>query len=136
MTLNMQPRIGGGSLNWTGYLLVFGTVAFTVYGQLITKQQVAQLSRVPPGLAAAWYFAQQIVTRPLLLSGFVAAFLAALCWMGALTRFELSYAYPFMSLNFVLVLALSVPCFGETLTAAKLVGLGLIILGVVVTSRG
>jgi drug/metabolite transporter (DMT)-like permease len=48
-----------------------------------------------------------------ILSGFLSAFLASLCWMAAMTKFELSFAYPFMSLSFVFVLVSSMLFFGE-----------------------
>ena len=59
-----------------------------------------------------------------------------LCWLAAMTKFELSYAYPFMSLAFVLVLVLSALLFHEALTTAKILGVLLIIAGIIVGSRG
>ena len=77
-----------------------------------------------------------MLVDPVVLSSFGAAFLASLAWMAALTRFELSYAYPFMSLSFVLVLAMSVAFLGETLTLNKVLGVVLIGIGTVVASAG
>jgi uncharacterized membrane protein len=132
----MQSKLLPGSFDGMGHLLILLTLGFTVYGQLITKQQVSQLTGIPSGLSAAPYLVWQILTRPLLLSGFVAAFCAALCWMGAVARFNLSYAYPFMSLNFVLVGILSAVFFSDAFTVPKVLGLTLICLGVFVTARG
>jgi uncharacterized membrane protein len=56
--------------------------------------------------------------------------------MAAMTKFNLSYAYPFMSLNFVLVLVLSVWLLSEPVTLQKVIGIGLIVLGTVVAARG
>jgi multidrug transporter EmrE-like cation transporter len=69
------------------------------------------------------------------MSGIVGAFLAFLCWMAAMTKFELSYAYPFMSLAFVLVLILSAVVFQEAITLPKMVGLALIVAGIIVGSQ-
>jgi multidrug transporter EmrE-like cation transporter len=55
--------------------------------------------------------------------------------MAAMTKFELSYAYPFMSLAFVLVLGLSAVFFQEAITMPKVLGLSLIILGIIIGSR-
>ena len=41
-----------------------------------------------------------------------------------MTKFEISYAYPFMSLSFVLVFGLSIFLFQESVTFAKVAGLG------------
>ena len=70
------------------------------------------------------------------MSGIGAGFLAFLCWMAALTKFELSYAYPFMSSSFLLVLILSAVFFHEALTLPKVIGVALVMVGIVVGSRG
>lgn len=62
--------------------------------------------------------------------------MAFLCWMAAMTKFELSYAYPFVSASFVLVLILSVVLLRETLTFPKVVGVALIVAGIIVGLRG
>ena len=53
-----------------------------------------------------------------------------------MTRYELSVAYPFVALSFVLVLAGSAVFFGESLNAAKVAGIALIVIGIVIGSRG
>jgi len=53
-----------------------------------------------------------------------------------MTKLELSFAYPFISLSFVLVFVFSALLFHETVTAPKVVGLLLIIAGIIVTGRG
>jgi multidrug transporter EmrE-like cation transporter len=56
--------------------------------------------------------------------------------MAAMTQFDISHAYPFMSLNFVLVLILSWLLFHEPLTGPKIAGMALIVAGIIVGSRG
>jgi uncharacterized membrane protein len=81
-------------------------------------------------------FLISIIFDPVIFSGFVAAFLASLAWMAAMTKFDLSYAYPFMSLNFVVVLLLSGWLLSEPLTVQKVLGVGLIVLSTVVVANG
>ena len=119
-----------------GYLYIALTIAFTVYGQLIIKQQVNAAGQFPSGAGAVLFYLRFIFLRPLVLSGFACAFMASLSWIGALSKFELSYVYPFMSLNFVLVVALSVVLFREDINLYKILGLALICVGVVIASQG
>ncbi|MEX0666227.1 MAG: hypothetical protein WD598_15855 [Acidimicrobiia bacterium] len=119
-----------------GFVFLAGTIAFTVYGQLIIRQQVGQIDEVPSGSALFRFLIEFIFTRPLVLSGFAAAFMASLCWLATLTKFELSFAYPFMALNFVLVVALAFVAFGETINAYKIVGLLIVCGGLVVVAQG
>jgi len=53
-----------------------------------------------------------------------------------MTKFELSYAYPFMSLSFVFVLVLSGLFFHEAITLPKLFGVLLIMSGIIVGVQG
>jgi multidrug transporter EmrE-like cation transporter len=119
-----------------GYVYIMLTVLFTVYGQLILKQQVSTLGALPSGLDLIWCLLRFIVTRPLVISGFASAFLASMAWMAAISKFDLSYAYPFMSLNFVIVVLSSFLIFGESVNLYKIGGLALICIGVFIVSRG
>ena len=125
----MSPR-------WLDYFFIFATIALTVFGQVILKWRMDQLGPLPPGIGGGLRYLFSVLIDPVVLSSFGSAFLAGLAWMAALTRFELSYAYPFMSLSFVLVLVISVTFLGETLTLNKVLGVALIGIGTVVASAG
>ncbi|HLS08442.1 EamA family transporter [Lentibacillus sp.] len=118
-----------------GYLYIIGTIIFTVYGQLVLKWQVDQAGSLPGALWEKLVFLLQLLLNPWIISGFLSAFLAALCWMAAMTKFNISFAYPFMSLSFVLVFLLSAVLFGDPVTIHKVVGLALVVAGLVVTSQ-
>lgn len=120
----------------TGYLYIAFTILFTVYGQLVLKWQVSQAGALPAGNGAKLFFLFGLLLNPWVVSGFIAAFLASLCWMAAMTKFNLSHAYPFMGLTFVLVLIGSGLFFGEALTPLKIAGTALIVLGIIVASQG
>ena len=117
------------------WLYVAATVAFTVYGQLIVKWQVDEQGGLPATNGEQLRFLGQLFTNPWVLTALAAGALAAAAWMLALTRFDLSIAYPFVSLSFVLVLIGSAVFFDERLTALKVAGVMLILLGLFVGSR-
>lgn len=119
-----------------GYSYVLGTIIFTVYGQIAIKWRVSMYGDLPEPMVAKILFLLKMLNDPIILSGFFAAFLAALCWMAAMTKLDLSHAYPFMSLSFVLVLVLSGLVFNEPVTSYKIVGLIFIVIGIIVGSQG
>jgi uncharacterized membrane protein len=119
-----------------GYAFVLTTIALTAYGQLILKWRIAAYGALPEGTLERTGFLLRLLLDPFILSGLAAAFFAALAWMAALTQLELSRAYPLMSLSFALVLALSVWLLGEQLSAGKLAGVALIVLGTIVIGYG
>jgi drug/metabolite transporter (DMT)-like permease len=121
----------------TGYLYIAGCVLFTVYGQLVLKWRMNMQESLPLGLVdKVIHLIKLVLFDPFILSGFVAAFAASLFWMAAMTKFSLSFAYPFMSSAFVIVMFFSVLLFGEVLNSYKLIGTGLIVAGIVVLSQG
>ncbi|WP_242135031.1 DMT family transporter [Aestuariivivens marinum] len=119
-----------------GYLYIFLTVLFTVYGQLILKWRINLQGAMPEGLAALTKFWFKLILDPWVLSGLLSAFIASIAWMATLTKFELSYAYPFMSLSFVVVFFMSVLLFNELITIPKVLGLLLVIVGLIILARG
>lgn len=118
------------------YLCVALTILFTVYGQLVLKWQAGLVMVRYPLSAGQFQYILRMLTNAWVLSGLAAAFLASLCWMMAVSRLQLSKAYPFMALNFVLVGIAAVPLFGEFFTWPKAVGLALIVLGIAISSQG
>lgn len=118
------------------YLYIVATISLTVYGQLILKWRIAKFGSLPTDLFEKLKFLISLFLDPAIFSGFAAAFLASLAWMAAMTKFELSHAYPFMSLNFVVVLLLSGWLLSEPVTLQRALGVGLIVLGTVVAARG
>lgn len=117
------------------YFYIFGTIAFTVYGQIILKWRIGRYGELPQDWHDKVIFLLKLLLDPFILSGFFAAFVASLFWMAAMTKTDVSYAYPFMSLSFVLVFILAVVMFDEPFTLQKVVGLVLIVLGILVTSQ-
>lgn len=118
-----------------GYLAIAATVALTVYGQLILRWQVAEAGLPPSDAAGRLGFVFALLFQPWVLSAVAATFIAGLAWMLALTRFELSFAYPWMGLNYLIVLLVGVAAFGEQLSVAKVVGTGLVVAGLIVLAR-
>lgn len=122
----------------TGYLYIFLTLIFTAFGQLILKWRLTSVSFELPsaGLLAKFEMIVRLLIDPYVFSGLAAAFIASLTWMAALSKFELSFAYPFMALNFILVPILGMYFLGESLSFRSIFGLALIFFGVVVVAKG
>ncbi len=118
------------------YFYLSCTLLLTVYGQVVIKWQVANAGVFPDTPQGKALFLGKLLLNPWIISALVAAFGAALTWMAALTRLDLSHAYPFLSLTFVLVPVLSVMLFHEPATMPKVVGILLVCAGVIVGSQG
>jgi multidrug transporter EmrE-like cation transporter len=125
----------GARVNVVGFLYIGLTILFTVFGQMIIKWQVSGAGDFPPELGDKVMFIFRLLLNPWVIASFAAAFIASLTWMAAMTQFELSFAYPFMSLAFVVVMILSIMFLGEQLTWTKIAGTLIIIFGLFVITR-
>jgi drug/metabolite transporter (DMT)-like permease len=115
------------------YILVSGVLGVT--GQLVIKRGLVALGTQglrPDGVPA---FLASLALNPLIVGGLAVYILGTLFWLVALSRLDLSYAYPFASLNYVLVLLASWFVLGELPSATRLAGVALICLGVCAIAR-
>lgn len=119
-----------------GYLWIAATVVLTVYGQLVFKWQIDEAGTLPEGTRARAEYVLDFVLDPWMITVAIAVLAAGVAWALALTRLDLSHAYPFMSLSFVFVLVFSALLFNEALTGAKAIGIVLIGVGLWVGSSG
>ena len=118
-----------------GYLYIFGTILFTVYGQLAMKWRIDKFGSLPEPLIGKMLFLMRVVFDPVIFSSLLSAFVASLFWMAAMTKFNISYAYPFMSLSYVFVFIFSIFLFKEPITAYKIIGLAFVVVGILISSR-
>ena len=68
------------------------------------------------------------------LSGLVAAALAAIAWILAIERLDVGFAYPFMALSFILVPFGAKFLFAEPLPPFQIFGMVLIAIGVTMSA--
>lgn len=115
---------------WLILLSVFAGVA----GQTVIKIGVSQ-----PGAAeaAAGFLplVMMILRSPLVLLGLVLYGLGALAWIAVLARVDLSVAYPFLAMNFILVTVSSQFFLGESVPALRWLGVLVICSGIFLVAR-
>jgi drug/metabolite transporter (DMT)-like permease len=74
-------------------------------------------------------------TSPAILGGLALYGIGTLMWFGVLAKIDVSQAYPFVGLSFILVAVLGYLLFNETLNVTRLSGTALIIAGVALVAR-
>ncbi len=111
------------------------SVLVTAYGQLIVKWRVSKRGHLPATLQGKWHFFLSLLTDPWVLSAMATTLVAALCWMAALSKLELSKAYPFSAVSFMTVLIFSGLFLDESITLGKAAGLAIVIAGLIIGVR-
>nr|WP_283571208.1 EamA family transporter [Paenibacillus brevis] len=99
------------------------------------KWRISKFGSLPEPFIDKLLFLIKLVFDPFIFSSLLSAFIASLFWMAAMTKFNISYAYPFMSFSYVLVFIFSIFIFKEPITVYKMVGLVFIVIGIIISSR-
>lgn len=109
-------------------LYVLVTILLTSASQLLQKQAAIELSRA--------HDSQPLLSNiSFVLSGmFLGASL--ITWLLVLKHFDVSIAYPLLSLNYIVVLVFSRICFGEQIPIRRWLGIACIMIGVAILSSG
>ena len=120
-------------MNATSVALILTGVGLNATAQLLLKAGAVGAGPIALDLSSL------PTLRALLLSGWVFAGLACylvsvLAWILALSRVEVSVAYPMLSLGYIVTAIAGWILFDEALTPMRLAAIGLIILGVCVLS--
>ena len=77
----------------------------------------------------------KLATEPHIMGGLGCYVISVVVWIMALSRVEVSIAYPMLSVGYVLNAVAAWYLFGEAVTPMRLVGIGVIILGVFIIAR-
>jgi len=119
------------------WLLILTGVCLNAAAQLLLKvatRPLAQLSEF--GFDTLKYSILSLGTSLPFWAGMFCYGTSVCVWLAALSKAPVSTAYPMLSLGYIVVAAVSVLWLGETLTPAKVMGIALICVGVVLVSRG
>ena len=108
----------------SSYLLLLIPITLLVIGQISTKYGVLLLNNVSP---ETFFFR----LNPYVAVGYSCLVLRGIAWVFILRKIELSVAYPFLSISFVIILIFSYYLFGEQITFQKIIGTFFIIGGVI-----
>lgn len=117
------------------FSLILAGVLLNAAAQLLLKAgtnavgqfEFAAGNIVPVGL--------RLALEPFILGGVACYVVSLVVWIMALSRVEVSIAYPMLSIGYVINAVAAWYLFGESLTALRLTGIGCIIIGVFLVAR-
>lgn len=118
------------------HFYLFLAISFGVVSQLIIKWKMSDYAFDDYNtIYDKFFLAFSMLINPYIIISLILTLLAGMTWMIAMTKFDISYAYPFTTLGFVFVFLFSVILFNEPVSWQKIVGLGFIIVGLIISSK-
>lgn len=110
------------------------SIAMASIGQVWIKKGLNSLHDLNFSIGLVDSFVK-IFLNPFVIVGLLAYFFGVFFWLYGLSKIDLSFAFPFVSLSYVLVFVLSWLFLGEHISALRWIGLATICAGVFILSR-
>ena len=111
------------------------TVIFNAAAQLLIKKGVLVIGSETFNLKFFVLNIDKIIFNPFIVLGLICMIFSMISHIISLSKFELSYAFPFISITYVIVFLGSFYLFNENLSILRIFGLILIILGTLFVAK-
>jgi drug/metabolite transporter (DMT)-like permease len=115
--------------------LILFSVVIAAVAQLTLKHGVDQVTASSGRLGLRSESLRDIVTTPAIWAGLMLFGLSAVVWLAVLSRTSLSFAYPFASLTYVLILLADRFVLDQEVPALRYAGVACIIVGIVLVAQ-
>jgi multidrug transporter EmrE-like cation transporter len=122
-------------MNALSFALVLFGVLLNAAAQLLLKAGTNVIGQFEFSAANLLPIGWKIATQPYIFAGLSCYVVSVAVWILALSRVEVSIAYPMLSIGYVVNAAAAYFLFGEAVGAQRLAGIGIIILGVYIVAR-
>ena len=117
------------------FALVLTGVLLNAIAQLLLKAGAGSLANVELRPSNAALIASRVIFNVPIIAGLGCYVLSVVVWILALARVEVSVAYPMLSLGYVVNALAAWWLFNESLSGARLAGIGIILVGVWLVAR-
>lgn len=114
-------------------VLILTSVLLNCFAQLLIRKGMLQLGEVAP--LAMLHNLGSLITNIWLWLAMICYGISILLWMSVLSKAEVSFAYPFLSIGYVVSAILGYFLFAESLSFIRIIGILVICLGVILISR-
>lgn len=118
-----------------GFALVAAAVLLGTSGQILLKAGTNAVGHFEFALANVWPVGMRVALEPRIAGGVACYAVSLVLWIMALSRTEVSVAYPMLSLGFALNALLAWWLLGEAVSVQRLAGIAVIIAGVWLVAR-
>jgi drug/metabolite transporter (DMT)-like permease len=118
-------------------LLILLSISIAVGGQILLKMGMNKIVGITSNNTGALsHLFLGVIKSPMVLIGLFLYLISAAIWLIVISAVDLSFAYPFLGLTYVLILIVSKFILKEDVNPVRWIGAAIITIGVVVISRG
>jgi len=133
-TTELKLNKRGAEMNIAVIYILISVLGGAV-GQILLKKGMTSMGPITLDLPHLFNILWRMATNPYVFFGLAIYVTGTVFWLSALSRVNLSFAYPFASLSYVIMLIASWLILDEKISALRLAGTAIIGLGVFLISR-
>lgn len=122
-------------MNLVSFALVLTGVLLNAAAQLLLKAGVSHMGAIKLTPATIFQAGLKLALEPHILGGLACYVISVGVWILALSRVQVSIAYPMLSLGYVVTAFIAWAFMGEAVNAMRLSGIAIIIVGVFLVAR-
>ncbi|MDD5058662.1 MAG: EamA family transporter [Sideroxydans sp.] len=122
-------------MNFVSFGLIFTGVMLNAAAQILMKAGTNAIGQFEFSAANVLPIGWKLATEWHIVTALFCYGISVVVWILALSRVPVSIAFPMLSMAYVVNAIAAYYLLGEPFSSTKLVGMGIIILGVVVISR-
>lgn len=115
--------------------LILSGVLLNAFAQLLLKKGMLGIGYFEMQLQNLFPMLKNVAANSYILLGLSSYVISVAIWLVVLARVEVSYAYPFLSVGYVVVTLIGYFIFQESLSWIRVIGMSIIIVGVILLSR-
>ena len=117
------------------FLLVITGVLLNAMAQLLLKAGTNAVGTIEFSLQSAWPTFVQVISQLPILGGLACYGFSVVVWVMALSRTDVSLAYPMLSIGYIVNALGAYWWLGESLSMQRWAAIGVIFVGVVLLAR-
>ena len=122
-------------MNLISVSLILTGVMLNAIAQLALKASVKEMGAIGLNAGSLLQSFLRLSWEPFLWLGLICYGISVIVWILALSRVDVSIAYPMLSLGYVVNAIAAWQLFGEVMNPGRIVGIGIILIGVYVLAR-
>lgn len=115
--------------------LILVGVLLNAIAQILLKKGMLSIGHFEFHFENFFPIIKKVTNNLYILSGLTSYVISVMIWLLVLARVEVSYAYPFLSVGYVVVTVMGYLIFQENLSWMRVIGIAVIIVGVLLLSR-
>ncbi|AKP72810.1 4-amino-4-deoxy-L-arabinose transferase [Piscirickettsia salmonis] len=117
-------------------VIILLSVMLNAAAQIFLKLGMERIGRISlEHIPHVLPLAYKAATNPFIIAGFACYAVSLVTWMVVLSRVAVSYAYPMLSVGYIVTAVAGYYLFSEPLTVTRVLGIIVIILGVILINQ-